>query len=68
MQWGLALNPNSPIKSGSKFSFFCFFPFLLKEKFLFWSSAKKKRPHKVVNNNLFFFVYANRILYIYNLY
>lgn len=29
---------------------------------------RKKRPHKVVNNNLFFFVYANRILYIYNLY
>ena len=66
MQWGLALNPNQ--KRIKILLFFVFFPFFLKEKFLFWSSAKKKRPHKVVNNNLFVFVYANRILYIYNLY
>jgi len=63
---GFSAKPQS--KADQNSPFFCFFSFLLKEKFLFWSSAKKKRPHKVVNNNLFFFVYANRILYIYNLY
>ena len=63
---GFSAKPQS--KADQNSPFLCFFSFLLKEKFLFWSSAKKKRPHKVVNNNLFFFVYANRILYIYNLY
>ena len=66
MQWGLALNPN---QNGIKillFFVFLFFSFLEMKSSFF--GPRKKRPHKVVNNNLFFFVYANGILYIYNLY
>jgi len=66
MQWGLALNPNQ--KRIKILLFFCFFPFFERKVPFLVLREKKKRPHKVVNNNLFFFVYANRILYIYNLY
>ena len=41
---GFSAKPQS--KRGSKILLcFLFFSFLLKEKFLFWSSAKKKRGH-----------------------